>query len=59
VRDIVVEEMTLAFLHVFPDAPTIGLVEPTIGRSWGEQIPVTEWLAAKAGTLKPEALDAV
>jgi hypothetical protein len=44
VRAIVVQEMTAAFLHVFPDAPTIGLVEPTIGRSWGEQVSVDEWL---------------
>ena len=39
VRTIVLEEMTAAFLHVFPDAPTIGLVEPTIGRSCGERMP--------------------
>jgi DNA polymerase I-like protein with 3'-5' exonuclease and polymerase domains len=44
VRTIVVQEMTAAFLHVFPDAPTLGLVEPTIGRSWGEQVPVDDWL---------------
>jgi DNA polymerase-1 len=44
VRTIVVEEMTSAFLHVFPDAPTIGLVDPTVGRSWGEQVSVDEWL---------------
>jgi DNA polymerase-1 len=43
-RTIVVQAMTEAFLHVFPDAPTLGLVEPTIGRSWGEQAPVDEWL---------------
>ena len=42
VRTIVVQEMTAAFLHVFPNAPTIGLVEPTIGRSWGKQMPVDE-----------------
>jgi DNA polymerase-1 len=45
-RTIVCEEMTAAFLHVFPDAPTLGLVEPTIGRSWGEQVPVDDWLQA-------------
>jgi DNA polymerase I-like protein with 3'-5' exonuclease and polymerase domains len=48
VRTIVVQEMTAAFLQVFPDAPTIGLVEPTIGRNWGEQIPVDEWLSSGA-----------
>jgi DNA polymerase-1 len=36
VRTILIEEMTVAFLHVFPNAPTIGLVEPTIGGNWAE-----------------------
>jgi DNA polymerase-1 len=49
VRDIVVEQMTLAFLHVFPDAPVLNLVEPTVGCSWGEQISVDEWLATGPG----------
>ena len=49
VRTIVVEEMTAAFLHVFPGAPTIGLVEPKIGRSWGEQMPVDKWLSQEGG----------
>jgi DNA polymerase-1 len=44
VRDVTVAEMTAAFLAVFPDAPTRNLVEPTIGRSWGEQVPVDDWL---------------
>jgi DNA polymerase-1 len=48
VRDVVVTEMTAAFLHVFPDAPTIGLVAPKIGRSWGEQVSVEEWLSQPA-----------
>jgi DNA polymerase-1 len=47
VRDIVVAEMTAAFSMVFPDAPTIGLVEPTIGSNWGEQVKVDEWLAER------------
>jgi DNA polymerase-1 len=45
VRDIVVTEMTAAFLAVFPDAPTLHLVEPTIGPSWGEQVNVDKWLS--------------
>jgi DNA polymerase I-like protein with 3'-5' exonuclease and polymerase domains len=48
VRDIVVAEMTAAFLEVFPDAPTLNLIEPTIGRSWGEQVPVDDWLNGHA-----------
>jgi DNA polymerase-1 len=44
-RTMVVEEMTAAFLYVFPGAPTLGLVEPTIGRNWGAQIAVDRWLA--------------
>jgi DNA polymerase-1 len=55
-RTMVVQDMTAAFLHVFPDAPTLGLVEPTIGRSWGEQVPVDEWLKAQVqpgGTARP------
>jgi DNA polymerase-1 len=50
-RTMVVQEMTAAFLHVFPNAPTLGLVEPTIGRSWGEQVPVNEWLSRAIPTV--------
>jgi DNA polymerase I-like protein with 3'-5' exonuclease and polymerase domains len=46
VRDIVVREMTAAFLLVYPDAPTIGLVEPTVGPNWGEQVKIDKWLRA-------------
>jgi hypothetical protein len=45
VRTIVVQEMTAAFLAVFLDAPTLNLMTPTIGRSWGEQCAVDEWLS--------------
>jgi DNA polymerase-1 len=51
VHDIVVNEMTAAFLAVFPDAPTLNLVEPTIGRSWGEQGSVDQWLSEPAGEM--------
>jgi hypothetical protein len=49
VGDIVVREMTAAFLMVFPDAPTLNLVEPTVGPNWGEQTKVAEWLAERSG----------
>jgi DNA polymerase I len=29
-------EMVAAFLDVFPNAPTLNLIEPKIGRSWGD-----------------------
>jgi DNA polymerase-1 len=44
VRTIVVQEMTAAFSLVFPGAPTLGLVAPTLGRSWGDQGSVDKWL---------------
>ena len=49
----VVEQMTTAFLHVFPDAPTLHLIEPTIGPNWGEMRPVEEWLAANSASELP------
>jgi DNA polymerase-1 len=49
VRDIVVREMTAAFLTVYPGAPTLNLVQPTIGCSWGEQVSIDKWLAAREG----------
>jgi len=33
-----------AFLDVFPNAPTVNLVEPKIGRNWGETQSLTKWL---------------
>jgi hypothetical protein len=36
--------MVAAFLDVFPNAPTVNLVEPKIGRNWGETQSLTKWL---------------
>jgi DNA polymerase I len=36
-RDQLVEAMTEAFLEVFPDAPTIGLVDAGIRQCWAEE----------------------
>jgi hypothetical protein len=35
VADIARKEMVAAFLDVFPNAPTVNLVEPKIGLNWG------------------------
>jgi hypothetical protein len=36
VADIGRKEMVAAFLDVFPNAPTVNLVEPKIGSNWGD-----------------------
>jgi hypothetical protein len=37
--------MITAFLEVFPDAPTSGLVDPAVGPTWGDVVPLQKWLA--------------
>ncbi len=37
-------EMVAAFVEVFPDAPTVNLVEPGVGPTWGDLQLVQEWL---------------
>jgi hypothetical protein len=39
------QEMITAFLEVFPDAPTSGLVDPAVGPTWGDVVPLQKWLA--------------
>src|SRR5262249_24476966 len=39
------KEMIAAFLEVFPDAPTLNLVDPAVGPTWGDLVPLQEWLA--------------
>ena len=36
IADIARKEMVAAFLDVFPNAPTLNLVEPRIGSNWGD-----------------------
>ena len=36
IADIARKEMVAAFLDVFPNAPTVNLVEPKIGSNWGD-----------------------
>ena len=39
--------MIAAFLEVFPDAPTLDLVEPAVGPTWGDLVPLQQWLAKR------------
>ena len=36
IADIARREMVAAFLDVFPNAPTVNLVEPKVGSNWGD-----------------------
>ena len=38
------QEMIAAFLEVFPDAPTLNLVDPKVGPTWGDLHPLQVWL---------------
>jgi DNA polymerase-1 len=38
------QDMIFAFLEVFPDAPTLNLVEPKVGRTWGDLQTMPDWL---------------
>ena len=45
------QEMTDAFLEVFPDAPTLNLVDPKVGPTWGDLQSLPAWLQSRqAGT---------
>jgi hypothetical protein len=37
-------EMVAAFLEVFPDAPTLNLVDPKVGPTWGDLEALPAWL---------------
>jgi DNA polymerase I len=37
-------EMIGAFLEVFPDAPTLNLVDPKVGPTWGDLQSLSDWL---------------
>ena len=38
------QEMVAAFVDVFPQAPTLGLVDPMVGATWGDLKPLKVWL---------------
>jgi DNA polymerase I len=40
------QEMIAAFLEVFPDAPTLNLVDPKVGPTWGDLQALPTWLAS-------------
>ena len=48
-------EMVAAFLEVFPDAPTLNLVDPTVGPTWGDLRPLKTWLAERISLPKRSA----
>jgi DNA polymerase-1 len=41
------QEMTEAFLEVFPDAPTLKLVDLKVGPTWGDLQPLPDWLQSR------------
>ena len=41
------QEMTDAFLEVFPDAPTMNLVDPKVGPTWGDLQSLPAWLQSR------------
>ncbi len=43
-------QMVAAFLEVFPDAPTVGLVGPAVGPTWGDLQPLRDWLKERQST---------
>ena len=38
------QEMVAAFVEVFPDAPTLNLVDPKVGPTWGDLQSLPAWL---------------
>jgi hypothetical protein len=48
------KEMIVAFLEVFSDAPTLGLVDPAVGPTWGDLMPLQQRLA-KQKSRNPKA----
>ena len=44
IADIARHKMIQAFTEVFPNAPVMNLVEPSIGPNWGEMQPMKQWL---------------
>jgi hypothetical protein len=41
------QEMVAAFVEVFPEAPTLGLVDPMVGPTWGDLKPLKVWLGER------------
>jgi DNA polymerase-1 len=47
IADIAQQEMIAAFQEVFPDGPTLNLVDSKVGPTWGDLQPLPDWLKAK------------
>jgi hypothetical protein len=47
-------EMIAAFVEVFPDAPTLNLVDPAVGPTWGDLRPLQTWLAEQTSEKQPK-----
>lgn len=43
------QEMIAAFVEVFPDAPTLNLVDPKVGPTWGDLQELSDWLEKQRG----------
>lgn len=41
------QEMVAAFLDVYPDGPTLNLVDVGVGPTWGDLQPLAEWVVGK------------
>ena len=48
-------EMVAAFLEVFPDAPTLNLVDPKVGPTWGDLQALPAWLQNHRPSHEPSA----
>jgi DNA polymerase-1 len=47
-------EMIAAFVEVFPNAPTLNLVDPAVGPTWGDLRPLQTWLAEQTSEKQPK-----
>lgn len=54
IRAIAQREMIAAFLEVFPDAPTLNLVDPAVGPTWGDLQPLQDWIAEQISQKQPK-----
>lgn len=46
-------EMLAAFLEVFPEAPTLNLVDLAVGPTWGDLQPLQDWIAEQISQKQP------
>jgi DNA polymerase I-like protein with 3'-5' exonuclease and polymerase domains len=46
------QKMIAAFVEVFPDAPTLNLVDPRVGPNWGDLQALAVWLQSQRDVSK-------